>query len=64
MGNPRKVPRWVSQAQMAGLLSVSRWTIARARKAGTLRFVEVLPGLVRFDASQVEEMAVKFIPYR
>ncbi len=49
---------------MAELLSVSRWTVARAKKAGTLRFVEVLPGLIRFDASQVEEMAVKSVPYR
>ena len=56
VGNPEKVPTWVSQAQMAELLSVSRWTVRRARLAGRLRFVEVLPGLIRFDASQIDEL--------
>ncbi len=49
-------PRWVSQAELAQVLGVSRWTVSRARKAGMLRFIELVPGLVRYDAMQVEEL--------
>ncbi len=49
-------PRWISQTQMAELLSVSRWTVRRARLAGRLRYVEVVPGLIRFDVRQVDEL--------
>ena len=56
VANTGTIPRWISQAQMAELLSVSRWTVRRARLAGRLRYVEVVPGLIRFDVRQVDEL--------
>ncbi len=49
--------RWVSQKRMAELLSVSRWTVQRARQAGRLGCIEVVDGLYRYDAHQVDELA-------
>ena len=57
--NPRRsevLPALIRQAEASRLASISRFTLRKMVKAGRIKPVEVLPGLLRYRRSDIESL--------
>jgi hypothetical protein len=54
---PADLSLLVTQTQAAGLLGVNRTTVWRLTGMGILRPVEISPGTLRYERSQIETLA-------
>jgi hypothetical protein len=58
-GKRQILPLLLNQAQAAELGGFSRFTMARMRKSGRIRPVEVLPGFFKYRRADIENMAAQ-----